>query len=41
MKSVVEKFGDEETQKDYKVSSHSALGDAEALGKICHSPQLN
>ena len=38
---MVEKFGDEETQKDYKVSSHSALGDAEALGKICHSPQLN
>ena len=40
MKSVVEKFGDEETRKDYEVSSHSALGDVEALRKICQSPKL-
>ena len=40
MKSVVGKFGDEETRKDYEVSSHSALGDGEALGKICQSPKL-
>ena len=37
---MVGKFGDEETRKVYKVSSHSALGDGEALGKICQSPKL-